>query len=283
MAVRIVTDSVADLPPSVAKEANITVVPLYVHIGEATFLDSVELNADQFYSHLARSTNLPRTSQPSISDFKREYQKILDEGHQVLSIHVSSKLSGTYNSAVQARYLCSNPAAVDVIDSQLAGGALALLTLGAATWASHTADLEGLAHRVRFAIPRHECFVMVDTLKYLQMGGRIGMAQAFLGGMLRFKPIVCIRNGETSPVARPRTRKRALARLVEIVREQAPIDRLHISYTTGAEVAANFTGELVDVVTPDAIVQSRFGPVLGTHLGPNAIAVAFRRTFNYAS
>lgn len=283
MTICIVTDSVSDLPPSIAQEANITVIPLYVTFGDSTYLDGVDINADRFYSRLSQATKLPTTSQPSISDFQALYQERLEEDHQVLSIHVSSKLSGTYNSAVQARSLLGNSANIEVIDSQLAGGALALLALDAASWASHISDLQELAQRVRMAIPHHECFVVVDTLKYLQMGGRIGRAQAFLGSMLRFKPVVCIRNGEASPVARPRTRRRALARLVQIVQEQAPIDRLHISYTTGPQAAATLTRKLADVVLPAAIVQSRFGPVLGTHLGPNAIAIAFRRTFKHPS
>ena len=115
---------------------------------------------------------------------------------------------------------------------------------------------------------------MVDTLRYLAMGGRIGRAQALLGGVLQFKPIVGIRDGETHPVDRARTRRRAQARIVEIVRELAPIHQLHLSYSSGPNNALTVRDELADLVKPQRLFESRFGPVLGTHLGPNTVGVA---------
>ena len=115
---------------------------------------------------------------------------------------------------------------------------------------------------------------MVDTLKYLAMGGRIGRAQAFLGGVLQFKLIVGIRDGETHPADRPRTRRRAQARIVEVVRKLAPIHQLHLSYSTGRDYALAVRDELAGLVQPEHLIESRFGPVLGTHLGPNTVGVA---------
>ena len=131
-----------------------------------------------------------------------------------------------------------------------------------------------MTRRVERSIERNHGFILVDTLKYLAMGGRIGKAQALLGGVLQFKPIVGIRDGESHPVGRPRTRRRAQRRIVEIVREMAPIHQLHLSYSTGPDKALAIRDELADLVESERLIESRFGPVLGAHLGPNTIGVA---------
>ena len=273
MSIRIVTDSASDLPGSLAQEHDISVVPLYVTIGSETYKDGVDIDADHFYAQLVRLTTLPTTSQPSIGDFRQVYGRLLDQGHQIVSIHISSKLSGTFNAAAQAKALLSEGADIELVDSRLAGGALALLALRAARWASETPDHRQVARLARQATASTHGFVVVDTLKFLQMGGRIGKAQALVGGMLQFKPVVCIRDGEVHPVARPRTRRRALAQLIETVRALAPIQQLHVSYTTGPEDAETVRDALADLVDPYEVVESRFGPVLGTHLGPGTIGV----------
>ena len=169
---------------------------------------------------------------------------------------------------------CGASQQIEVVDSRLAGGAQALLALSAARYAGEMADHREVARRVERSIERNHGFVTVDTLKYLAMGGRIGKAQALLGGMLLFKPIIGIRDGETHPVDRPRTRRRAQKRIVEIVRELAPIHQLHLSYSTGPNNALTVRDELANLVKPERLIESRFGPVLGTHLGPNTIGVA---------
>ncbi len=274
MTIRIVTDSVSDLPSSVAGANEITVVPLYVVIGGETYRDGVDIDADRFYSLLEEVPSLPTTSQPSIADFQEVYRRLLDQGHRIVSIHVSAKLSGTLNSAAQARESLGAASEIEIVDSQLAGGAQALLAISAARWAREMSDHREVARRVERSVGQNHGFVVVDTLKYLAKGGRIGKAQAFLGGALQFKPILSIRDGEAHPVDRPRTRRRAMARIVEIVRELAPIRRMHVSYTTGREHALAIRHEVADLVEPERLIESRFGPVLGTHLGPNTIGVA---------
>ena len=144
---------------------------------------------------------------------------------------------------------CEASEQIEVVDSRPAGGAQALPALSAARWAGEMSGHHEVARRVERSIERNHGFVMVDTLKYLAMGGRIGRAQALLGGVLQFNPIDGIRDGETHPVDRPRTRRRAQRRIIELVRE------------------------LADLVEPECLIESRFGPVLGTHLGPNTIGV----------
>ena len=274
MAIRIVTDSCADLPPEAARENDITVVPLYVNIGGGTYRDGMDIDADRFYPLLEQLPGLPTTSQPSVADFASVYQRLLDEGHQVVSIHVSGKLSGTLNSATQARSLLGDPPQIAILDSRLAGGAQALLALSAAQWALETTDVDEVARQAGRSIERVHSFVVVDTLKYLQRGGRIGKVQAFLGDALKFKPIISVRDGEPHPVERTRTRRRAIARIISLARDLGPVSRLHVSYSTGREGAQAVIAGLVDLVEPDNIIESRFGPVLGTHLGPNVIGVA---------
>ena len=249
-------------------------VPLYVNIGADTYRDGVDISADRFYSILEQGPVTPTTSQPSVGDFASVYTRLLDEGHQVVSIHVSGKLSGTLNSAAQAKRSLGDPPQIAIMDSGLAGGAQALLVLAAAEWAREMTDAGEVARRAGRSIGRFHSYVVVDTLKYLERGGRIGKAQAFLGGALRYKPIIGIRDGEPHPVERPRTRRRATARVIGLARELAPVSRLHISYSTGPELARAVIEGLADLVEPDDIIESRFGPVLGTHLGPNTIGVA---------
>ena len=280
MAIRIVTDSVSDLPPSLARANDITVIPCYVIIGSETYKDGIEITADRFYSRLPTLPRLPSTSQPTIADFQEVYQRLLDQGHQIVSIHVSAKLSGTLNSAAQAKAALGDSSDIEIVDSQLASAPMALAVLDAAHVARETSDFHEVARRVRGGLLRHHGFIMVDTLEYLQKGGRIGKAQAFLGGMLKVKPILTIRDGEVHPVERPRSIERAKNRLIDIARELAPIRQINISYSTDRVQALGVRAELAELVGPEHLVESRFGPVLGAYVGPNALGVAVTQGTN---
>ena len=274
MAIRIVTDSVSDLPPALASANDITVVPCYVIIGSETYKDGVEITADRFYSRLGGLSRLPTTSQPTIADFQEVYQRLLDQGHQIVSVHVSSKMSGTVNSATQAKASLGDSSQIEIVDSQLASAPMALAVLSAAQWAREMSDYNEVARRVRQSLVRNHGFVLVDTLEFLQKGGRIGKAQAFVGGMLKVKPILSIRDGEVHPVERPRSLERAKTRIIEIARELAPVRQVNISYSTDRVQALAIRAELAELVDPEHLIESRFGPVLGTYLGPNALGVA---------
>ena len=274
MAIRIVTDSVSDLPQALARANDITVVPCYVIIGVETYKDGVDITADRFYSRLETLSRLPTTAQPSVADFQEVYERLLDQGHQIVSIHVSAKLSGTTNSATQAKALLGDASQIEIVDSQLAAGPMGLAVLGAAEWAREMSDYREVARRVRQSIVRQHGFVLVDTLEYLQKGGRIGKAQAFVGGMLKVKPILRIRDGEVHPVERPRNRERGRARIIEIVRDLAPLRQINVSYSTDRVQALAVRAELAELVDPEHLIESRFGPVLGAYVGPNALGVA---------
>jgi DegV family protein with EDD domain len=208
-----------------------------------------------------------------MADFQGVYQRLLDQGHQIVSVHVSAKLSGTVNSATQAKAALGDASQIEIVDSQLASAPQGLAVLNAAEWAREMSDFHEIARRVRQALPRFRSFVLVDTLEYLQKGGRIGKAQAFVGGMLKVKPILTIQDGEVHPVERPRSRERGKARLIELVRDLAPVRQVNISYSTDRVQALAVRAELAEMVDPEHLIESRYGPVLGTYLGPNALGV----------
>ncbi len=274
MSIRVVTDSVADLPPALASANDITVIPAYVIIGNETYRDGLDISADRFYEQLGTLPRLPTTSQPTMADFQEVYRRLLDQGHQIVSIHCSGKLSGTVNSATQAKAALGDAAQIEIVDSQLASAPQALAALNAAEWAREMSDFHELSRRVRQSLAGYHTYVLLDTLEFLKKGGRIGKAAAFVGGMLKVKPILTVRDGEVLPVERPRSRERGKTRLVELVRDLAPVSRINVCYSTDRAQAQDIRAELSGMVDPEHLVESRFGSVLGTYLGPNALGVA---------
>ena len=274
MAIRIVTDSASDLTADLAGRYGITVIPCYVMLGDETYRDGVDITADTFYQRLATMPRLPTTAQPPPGDFEEVYRELLGQGHQIVSIHVTGKLSGTVNSAQQAVRALGDGAQVEVIDSQLASIPMMLAVIEAAQALEGTGDYRALAQQVRDSLHRYHAFFALDTLEYLQKGGRIGKAQAFLGSMLSVKPILTLQDGEVHPLERPRNRERARRRLVEMVREVAPVRQLGVIYSTDPGPARAILEELSGLVPADSVVEARFGPILGTYLGPNAMGVA---------
>ena len=276
MAVRIVTDSSGDLPSDLARRWNITVVPCYVVVGDQSYRDGIDISPDEFYQGLVSNTRLPTTAQPSVADFQAVYQELLDRGHEVVSVHVSGRLSGTLNSAEQARTALGDAAGdrIEIIDSQLASICLGLVALSAGQLAEGSDSHRQVAEQVSRDLPLTHGYFMLDTLTYLQKGGRIGKAQAFVGSVLNVKPILTIRDGEAHPVERPRNRDRALRRLVDLVQQLAPVKQLAVIYSTEPDQAEALKIRLSDSLPPEAMVVARFGPTLGTYIGPKALGVA---------
>ena len=279
MAVRIVTDSSADLPSDLAQRWNISVLPCYVTIGDQPYRDGVDISPDEFYRSLTSNSQLPTTAQPSVADFQAVYQELLDLGHEIVSIHVSGKLSGTLNSAEQARAALGDDAAgrIEIIDSQLASIPLGLLVLSAGQQAESAESRKLVAEQVRSDIPLTHCYFLLDTLTYLQKGGRIGRAQAFLGSVLNVKPILTIQDGEAHPVERVRNRQRSLGRLVELTYQMAPVKQLAVIYSTESEEAEALKSRLSALPPSKDIVVARFGPTLGTYIGPGGLGVGLTR------
>jgi DegV family protein with EDD domain len=274
MTVQVVTDSTADLSPEAVRDLGIHVVPLNVHFGDTVYKDGVDLSTDEFLTKLAASPRLPTTSQPSAGAFSEVYRRLSQEGKEILSVHISSKLSGTVSSALLAKDMVSDTGCrIEVVDSTVASMGLGLHAIEVARAAKDGATLDEVASLLRHdLIPRTHIVLFVDTLEYLQKGGRIGRAQAFLGTMLSVKPMLTVTDGEIHPLERVRTRSRAVERLHEYVGEFSSLRHLAVFHSTTPD-EAQALAERLSVFHPQETHLGKYGPVIATHIGPGAMGV----------
>ncbi len=274
MAVRIVTDSTADLPPSFAHDLGISVVPLSVIFGEEVFREGIDISHDLFYDKLIRGKELATTSAPSVGDFLEVYEPLLKETNKIVSVHISSKLSATCDNARQAaQILADRGARIEVVDSQLVSLGLTFATLAAARVAREGGNIERVKAAVESTVQRLRIYVMVDTLEFLRRGGRIGRARAFLGTMLRVKPLLSLRDGEVHPEERVRTKGRAIERLFQIATSCPNVREVALGYSTNPQDAHDFQRRLQAVLPHVNILVTRVGPVIGAHAGPGVLGL----------
>jgi len=278
MSIAIVTDSTADIPKDIAQKHGITVVPLNVRFGMEEFKDGIDIDNDEFYRRLQAESELPTTSQPSPGDFSAAYEKLLADHDGVVSIHISGKLSQTINSAVQgAREVDSDGTKIKTVDTGQATIPLGLIVIEAAKSAASDADLDVVVSAANNATDRARFYGMVDTLEYLVKGGRIGRAKGFIGGLLKVTPIITLEEGESSPVANPRTRRKGLEKLKQLVEEAAPLDQLAMHYSTEPEEIQKLAADLAHLAPEDGVMISQIGAVVGTYSGPGSLGVGFIR------
>ena len=272
MTVAIVTDSTADLPAQLVKARGVTVVPLTLNFEGRSLLDGVEIRPSEFYRRLPNATTHPTTSQPSAGRFAEAYARLLEEHDEIVSIHISEKLSGTYASAMQGAEM-TDAKRVHVVDSQLASMSLGLLTLAATDISAHGSDAATVERRVGEMREHVQTYFSVATLEFLRRGGRIGRASAMLGSVLQVKPVLCIRDGLVTPLERVRTFDRALNRIVELTRE---VDRgKGVCVIVGhgdAEADAERVARELEPVAETLMIQP-LGPVVGAHAGPGVVGV----------
>ena len=272
MPVKIVADSASDLPPEVAEELGITVVPVNVQFGDTVYRDGIDLSTDEFYEKLRKNTILPKTSAPSPGTFRETYERIAQNADAIVSIHVSSQLSATYDAA---RLACSDfDFPVSIIDTETASMACGLLVITAARAAQNGASLAEVEGLLRDTIPRTITYGVFSTLEYLQRGGRIGRAQAFVGSLLKISPILAISKGEVLPVARIRTRPKAIERMCEIVEGYGTIEDMSVMRTTDPAEAEALAQRLSSVYPIDRMYRANIGPAMGTYVGPDAVGVS---------
>ena len=276
MVIKIVTDSSADLPPQLAQELGITVVPLYVRFGEKVYRDRLDITEDEFYQRLKTDPIHPSTIQPTPQDFVDVYQKLSPEADGIVSIHISGKLSGTCNSAMQGKKMVEKECPIEIIDSQTLTIGLGLISIVAATVAKTGEGLDKVVAEVKQAIPNIHLLGLLDTLKYLLLGGRIGKAKALLGSILNVKPLLAVKDGEVVPSGQVRTRAKGMDRLFEFVKNTLNIQDLAIAYNTTPQEAQTLAERIGSIFTKERIKLARVGPVLGVHMGPGALLVALR-------
>ncbi len=274
MAVRIVTDSTSDLTPEISSDLGITVVPLYIHFGTETYRDGVDLTTEEFYQRLASSKTLPTTAVPGSMVFAQVYDELAQEADEILVIALSSKLSLTYETELQATKLMARKSRVEVIDSQAGCMALGLIAIAAAKAAKAGANLDQVLNLTRRNISRTKIHFAFDTLEYLRKGGRIGAAQAFLGSMLKINPILTLKDGEAHPVAKPRSRSKAIESLYLFAMSHSNIEEMAIEDATTPDEVEMLAERLASRFPKERIYRTKVSPVVGTHVGPHVLAVA---------
>lgn len=273
MAVKIITDSLSDITDDIIGELDITIVPLTVLFGREAYIDRVTITTEEFYRRLTTQNIFPTTTQPTPQAFTDVYNRLAEETDEILVITLSSKLSGTYQSAMGAIEMMEKKCRVEVIDTETVAMGLGLIVLAAATAARDGMKLDELVNFVHQALPRSHFIVYFDTLKYLAKGGRIGKAQGLLGSMLSIKPILTIKDGEISPVTRLRSQAAGIEYLFNFITSFHRIDALAVEHSTQPETADRLVDRLSVSLPDKPIIRSVVSPVLGAYAGPNAIAV----------
>ena len=276
--VAIVTDSTADIPAEIAAARGVHVIPCQLMFGDQVFKDRVDIQPDEFYRRLRTSKVLPTTSQPATGDFVNAYRQVSKEAESIVSIHISSVLSGTVCFAHTAIEQLETHVPIHVVDSRLVSMALGLVVLAAADMAKDGCDAPEIVRKVETLIPRVHALFVVDTLEYLHRGGRIGGAERFFGSLLSIKPLLQIANGGVEALEKTRTKQRATVRLLDVIGERMGLARQGCFAMAHAEA-------LDDALALKAAIEARFhqpvpylcefSPVIGVHCGPGTFGTAF--------
>jgi DegV family protein with EDD domain len=273
MSVAIVADTCHYLSPELVAENEIHEVSLYVHWPDVTQRESEIADYGAFYRRLGSATELPTTSQPSIGDFLAVYEPLLGAGHEIVSIHLAGGMSGTVSAAGQAReQLGKRAERVHIVDSATACGGEGLVVLAAAAAARAGADGDAVTDRAQRARAALKMWFAIDTLDYLRKGGRIGGAQAWLGGALKIKPILTVES-EITPVERVRTSRRAFERMVDLLAERKNdgADGWMVQHIRAPAEAHALVARGRELFGCDPVTVSEIGPVIGAHVGPGLL------------
>jgi DegV family protein with EDD domain len=273
MTVKIVTDTLSDITGDLAATLDVTLIPLYVRFGEEIYRDRVEITSEDFYRRLVNEPKLPSTTQPTPNDFAAVYRKLAEETDEILVVVVSSKLSGTYQSATQAKEYVKGKCRIEIVDSLTVAMAEGLIVVSAAQAVKEGANLTKVADMARKAVSRSHLIAYFDTLKYLARGGRIGKAQGLLGSMLSVKPILTVRDGEMAPLTRVRSLTAGLDYLYNVAASASKLEGLAVEHATTPGDADKLVERLSQIYPKEKIYRSVISPVIGAYSGPKAIAL----------
>ncbi len=274
MAIKVVTDSTSDLDKDTAKDLSVEIVPLNVHFGDEVYKDGIEINSDDFFDKLINGTVFPKTSQPSVGEFIDVYEKLGNDGSDIISIHISDQLSGTINSARQAAKHLEGKIKVHIIDSKQISISLGLITISAAKAVKEGKTLNEVLDLTESLIARSHVFTALDTLEYLEKGGRIGKAKSLVGKILNFKPIIGSADGIIDAFGRGRSNTACMIKLEELVKSTGEIESIGIVYSTDKSLADKFSEQITQNLKLEKPPKSyQIGPVIGVYGGPNVIGV----------
>jgi DegV family protein with EDD domain len=272
--IHLVTDSTSDITPAEAAKLGVTLVPLVVRFGEDQYRDGVDLDPDAFYTLLQRNTVHPTTSQPTPEQFADVYRSLLkNSDDRVVSMHISAKLSGTLQSAHLAAK-DFDPEQIHLVDTESVSAGLQLLVMAALQDIAAGKDAPAVAAAALARRSKVAIFVLLDTLTYLQRGGRIGRAQALVGALLNVKPLLTVNDGEVAPLARVRSRTQGIEKIVELVKTRRPLQRIAVFHASVAEFIDKFAHRIRADNPGVEISNGRIGPVVGAYAGPGGIGVA---------
>jgi DegV family protein with EDD domain len=273
--IKIVTDSASDLAPDLARQHDITVVPLTIRFGDTEFLDRRDLTPDEFWSRCASSPVLPETAAPSPGAFQQAFQEAADTGYDgIVCICLSAAVSATFQSASAAAETLGGRFPVRVIDSRSITMGEGLQALAAARMSADGKGLEDVALLTQDLVARTRLFGAIDTLDYLKKGGRISGGRALLGSLLSFKPIIEIRDGVVEAESRQRTRTRSLQYVVDKVRQQEHIEQLAVLDAAAPDIET-FQDMIAEVFPREDTILADVGPIIGAHSGPGTVGVTF--------
>jgi DegV family protein with EDD domain len=274
MTVKIVADSLSDITSDMADELGIIVVPVYVRFGEDVYRDRVEITTDEFYRRLVHDANFPSTTQPTPKDFLDVYTGLAKEADEILVVNLSSKLSGTYQSALQAKDMFSGKCRIEVIDSQLVIMGLGLVVIAVAKAVQTGASLDEAVALVRRAMPRSHSVMLMDTLKYLAKGGRIGKAKGLLGSLLSVKEILTLKDGEVAPQTRVRTKAAGIDYMYNFAAGFSNIEGMAVEHATTPDEAEKLVERLGSFFPKERIFKATVSPVIGAYVGPQVLSVS---------
>nr|QOV09063.1 Protein DegV [uncultured Dehalococcoidia bacterium] len=274
MTVRIVTDSGADIPPADAQGLGITVVPLYVRFGEKVYRDGVDITADEFYTRLVKESATPFTSSPPPGDFIQAYRELATSTDTILSVHVTAKHSATCGTARLAAQSAERPGChIEILDSQGVTAWQGLVVMAAARVAQAGGTLQQVMDKAQETIGRLKGVAVLDTLSYVARGGRLKWALTTLGSVLSVKPIITLHNGEVRPLGLARNKRKGMERLLNVVKSSDKWQELSVVYSSTAEEAHHLAEQIHAIIPHIKPRIDRFGPALGVHAGPGALAV----------
>jgi DegV family protein with EDD domain len=276
--VAIVTDSTADMAPDVAEALGITVVPADVIFGKEVFRDGVDIVPQEFYRKLKESAALPTTSQPSAGSFLEVFRELAQTADSIISIHVAAPLSGTLQSAHAAKELLGSSVPIHIVDSRSVSMGLGFVVLAAAQMAAEGMDAPQIVERIQALIPRINILFTVDTLEYLHKGGRIGGAERLFGSILSIRPLLEIADGRVEALEKTRTKRRAVARLLEIAEERigsAPAVHATVLHAAAYEAASQLKQEVEARFPCQELHICELGPAVGTNAGPGTLGLVF--------
>ena len=278
MKIQITTDSTSDMPEGLADELGIRVVPIYLRFGDKTYRDGVDITRDEFYSMLPSTPVHPATSQPNPEDFIGVYKEYCDSVDGIVSIHISSKISGTYNSATIAKKTMESRCPIEVIDSKFNSAGLGLVVIAAARLAQLDASLTEVIDEANRAVRQVDMFGMFETMKYLARSGRVNKTIATVSNIMKVMPLLTFHDGEIVRAGLVRASGKGVDKVYDFVKRNTPISELTIVHSQVIDQANQLKKRLSEFIKEEEISIAELGAGLGVHGGPGVLLAAIRRS-----